>query len=321
MKEYYLKWREQALRGLEAGRKTRSIDPGRGAVLFCGMGGSGIIGDLIATLAYDRLNRPFLVVKDREPPAWVSPETLVIAVSYSGNTAETLECVEKAFRKTQRMVLVSSGGRMLELSRNEDLPLVTISRGMPPRAAMAEMLYAVLGYFSKLDLSPVSPDEIEESLTVLSMEPPIETTARMLAEAMLERLPIIASTRPLHPLALRWKNELNENAKIPVKVEILPEWGHNDVVGWEKPVEARYMFLVLDNGRDRALLDFASEWYERIGPVARIELKGRSLLSQLMHGALLGGLASIELASLRGVDPMKTRGIELYKQAYSSLHR
>jgi len=315
-----LSWHKQALRGLEAAEKAGRIEPGRGPILFCGMGGSGIVGDMVAALAYGRLRRPVIVVKDRTPPSWVNDDTLVVAVSYSGNTGETLECVEKAYRHTGRILLVSSGGRMQELAFEKNLPLIKITPNLLPRAALAELLYAVVGYLRSIGLELASSCEVEESIDILRKGIG-EDAAKSIAELLYNKLPVVASTFTLQALAVRWKNELNENAKIPAKVELIPEWGHNDVVGWEEPVNAPYAFILIDDPGSpeyKPLLDFAAEWYERLGPVARVELKGEGMLAKLMYGSLLAGLASLELASMRGVDPAVTRGIALYKEAYKS---
>ena len=314
MRDLYLSWSEQARRGLKEGLETPLLELGSGPLLICGMGGSGIVGDYAASLAYSRLSRPVFIVKEENPPAWVDGETAVIAISYSGSTLETLRCLDRAAEHTRRIAMLSSGGRILELSREKGYPLIRVTEGLVPRAALAEMLYALLGYMEALGEPLASREEVEESIRIME-SPPVEAASEI-APVLSERLPVILSTPRLYPLAVRWKNELNENAKMQAKAEVLPEWGHNDVVGWEKPVKAPYAFIIIDSQAYTTLLDFASEWYGTHGPVIRVELGGKSPLSMFMYGSLLAGLVSLELASIRKVDPLATRGITLYKQAY-----
>ena len=326
MENLYLQWPERVRSqfrtwgNIKVGVKPR-------AIVFCGMGGSGVIGDYVYMLAYSaRDYPPIIVVKDYRLPGFVGKEDLVFVISYSGNTLETLACFREALKRSKNIVVIASNGKLIEEAEARNIPYVLIPQNLLPRTALPDMLYAVLGVLDSSGLGLVSLDDARRALDFLSasMEQAIEE-AKRIAEHFYGRIPVITVPNNFYGLGLRAKNEFNENAKVPVKVEIMPEWGHNDIVGWERDSRYPWSILVIhgvDNNVSELLMEFVESYYKQIGlPVKTLVLSGSNMLEKLLHGSLVLGLASVYLARIYNIDPAKTKSIAQYKNMLHKISR
>ncbi len=318
MRSAYLSWprllRDSFRVGETVGRRVKA--KGVSAIVVCGMGGSGIVGDYVAALAWEHGGIPVVSVKGFQPPAWAR-SALVIAVSYSGNTVETVACYRAARRMGARVVAVSSGGRLAELAERDGVLHVPVTTSPAARTAFAQLLGSVLGLLrgaGVLDLR----DLVEEAANLLEKgreEATVE--ARSVAAQVHGRIPLFLACIGFEALAWRAKNEFNENAKIHGLVDYLPEWGHNGVEGWEAPAEPSGIAVIGFDPGDAVcseLLAYAIRVAGSRGAATyTVSLKGRSMLAKLMWGTLVAGLASLELASMRGIDPLETRLIKEYR--------
>jgi glucose/mannose-6-phosphate isomerase len=138
------------------------------SVVFVGMGGSAIGGQLISDWLRDKASFPMYVSKGYKIPGFIGSETLVLAVSYSGNTEETLFALEEARERGAPVLCVTSGGRLLELSHERQLPCILLPEGMKPRAAIPFQLFTLVTALKSLGLIKDSWEEIEESIRVVS---------------------------------------------------------------------------------------------------------------------------------------------------------
>lgn len=322
MFEAYVEWPKQATYGIRLAERV-DVPPGDyKRIVICGMGGSGIVGDIIACLAEGKLSVPVLTVKDLRLPLYADDSSLVFVISYSGNTLETLQCYSEAVRRGCRVVSLSSGGRLEERAVRDGVPHIKVPGGIPPRAALPLMLYPVVTVLSKLGYQVASDEEVRESVDVM-LSPPSELV-RAVAEALVGKFVTVVAPSPLAPLAIRWKNEINENAKQPAKVEVIPEWGHNDIVGWERPPAAEYAYLILELGEEpyEALTRFAFEYYSKLSEnVCAHSPPGKSLLAKLIAGCQIAGMATVKMAEARSVDPEQTPSITMYKRVLESAAR
>ncbi len=319
MEEYYLGWINQ----LEDGLKSWGIVsvPGRyRLVVVSGMGGSGIVGDYVSVLSSVLGGPPVVVSKSHLLPRYVSGDDLVFVVSYSGNTLETRLAYREALGRGSRIVVVSSDGLLEEEAKRNNIPFIPVVKGIAPRTALPHMLYGILGVLDSSGYTIVSKSVAEAAYRFIAeFMGDIVDSAYRLAGFLAENrgLLILAGHTPYEPLLIRGKNEFNENSKIPVKVETAPEWMHNDIVGWENPYENKYTVILVRDPSDRVgsrLVEFMENIYVRRGyPVYMVELKGDNILEKLLYGSLLLGLASVKLARMRGLDPLKTASIAEYK--------
>lgn len=301
-------------------------------VLVVGMGGSGIVGDYLQFLSSIYGGIPIYVSKSYILPRFIDANTLVMAISYSGNTIETLLALEKAVAKGVTVVTVSSGGLLGEKAAKEGVLHISVPSGLPPRVSLPAMLYSILGLLDTSGYTIVTKKEAYSSMVFLesaldSSKKVAEDLATWFYKDVLLRgkLPVIAVHSPLEPLAMRAKNEFNENSKVVVKVDIAPEWMHNDIVGYENPVPRSFGVVeILDpvNSVGVNLIEFMRKLYSKHDAVfCRLELQGDNFLEKLMYGSLVSGLASVILANLRGIDPAATPSISLYKKASQEIYK
>lgn len=309
IREIYLDWPRLAEKGLRNAEEI-SLEPLKPrSIVVVGMGGSGILGDYLEVLANNKV--PVYTVKSPHLPGWVGDRDLVLAVSYSGNTLETIRCVEQVLTRGAPMVAITSGGRLERMAEETGLPLVKVVEGIPPRSALPEMLFSALRVLENTGIRLAKPDDYREAVGM--MRATASRNHGQLVEHLSTGLPVIVACNHLRAVGLRWKNELNENSKLPAKLEVYPEAGHNDIVGWEMPPPGDYRFLLVEDPACSRLTSRLSEYYSAVGRVARLALEGSSLLARLMHGSMVAGLVSVEVGVRRGVDPEETRSISWYK--------
>lgn len=298
-------------------------------ILICGMGGSGSTGDFFQALCADA-TVPIWVHKTPDLPAWVNAHTLVICVSYSGNTAETLGCVEQAQARGAMLHLLSSGGRLLELAQAQGLSYVPLDGGLPPRAALFDMLFALLGSMVHLPYLHLDRAQLEQGLQqaqqlsqTWNIHPQQEQPLPLqLAQHMQgETLHIWGRSGGADTLAIRWKNQLAENAKVLSFAAVLPELNHNEIVPLchTPHTERAVVYLSLDpeiSPFDAISLDLAGEY---IGETHRICAEGETFTARLLYLLYLADFVSVYLAYLQCVDPTPIAPIDALKQRMEAL--
>ena len=311
-KGFYLDWRSLTERTLD----TEVENPGGGGsydgIALTGMGGSGIIGDVIHVLASEFSDVPTVVVKDFSLPKYVRGGWLVLAISYSGNTKETLSTVHEALSRGCDVAGVSSGGKLAEIAREKGLTYLQVEGGRVPRASMPALLVGALKVLRAKGVNFPLPSP--EGIAKLGNVGEAEALAEDIVEGLAGRIPVFLSDTRHYPLAVRAKNEFNENAKIPAKVEVLPEWGHNDIVGWEKWL-GPFTAVVLELGEGDKLMKFAADYLREVNvPVKELVMSdSMPYVDRVLWYSLVLGLASLKLAEVRGVDPGVTASISKYK--------
>jgi glucose/mannose-6-phosphate isomerase len=287
-----------------------------GGMIVAGMGGSAMGGQLARAILGDHASRPLLAAQAYGLPPWTTPDTTVLCASYSGDTEETLACYEAAGVIGARRVVVTSGGKLADLARADDVPVVPVAGGFAPRAAVAYMTVAALqvaalsgvgpGMNSELD---VAADHLEELVIEWGPEGPADGLAKRLARALHGTVPVVAGAGLTTPIAYRWKTQVNENAKMPAYAVELPELDHNEIVGWSAAAEfGRFSAVFLDDcdmhPRVKERIELTAQL---IGPgaasVHRVESRGQTAVERVFSLVLLGDLVSIYLAALRGIDP------------------
>ena len=290
------------------------------SILVCGMGGSGISGDFAAVVAAEA-GIDVRVHKDYGLPTWVGTvRPLVIAASYSGNTAETLSAVEAARRLDLDVAVVSTGGELVRIAADMGYPSILIPPGLQPRAALGYLVGAVLQVLAGAGALPDPAQTLLESATATetllgSGDPGTgREPARAIATALAGRVPIIwGSAGPSEVAAQRWAKQINENAKLPAYSSIMPEIDHNEIVGWGSlPAEVSRGFgivILRDRGEEADVsrrFDLTVELLRDQAPfVGEVWSSGESVLARAATTALIGDLVSIFLAEAAGVDPVQ----------------
>ncbi len=287
---------------------------------FCGMGGSGIVGD-IAKSWVERKGSELMVVSYRGYglPSFVKGrEDLVVCVSYSGNTEETVSNFEEATRRSASVITVSSGGKLEELAKERGVPHLKIPSGYAPRYALGFMLSKVLSILG------IEKGEIEDAKENLSKNyGTIREKGEEIARRFYGYVPIIYSTPLTEVVAFRWKTQINENSKTQAYFATLPEMHHNEVVGLDNAqIRSKCAFLIMsdpeDHERVRLRVDITERILKDLGVVPiRLSGIGNSYLARLLYLIHIGDWASYYLALKYGFDPLPVKIIDFIKSELS----
>jgi glucose/mannose-6-phosphate isomerase len=288
-------------------------------VLISGLGGSGIGGTIISEFAFGTSPVPVSVTKGYFIPAFVDQHTLVVISSYSGNTEETLACMEQAIAKKAHVVCITSGGKVAELAKQHKLDHIIIPGGMPPRSCLGFSLVQQVIIFTKHKLLPASAvAEIESSVALLKKEQAfIRSQADLLAKNLHGRNAVIYCTTNYEGIAIRFRQQLNENAKVLCWHHVIPEMNHNELVGWAGGSEEISVVLFSDPDeyeRNNYRIAINKDIITRFTPhFTEIAAKGKSLIEKSIYLIHLGDWASVYLANLRGVDAVEVNVINFLK--------
>jgi glucose/mannose-6-phosphate isomerase len=314
---------------VEQYRWATQIDPppvaNRETVVVCGMGGSGISGDVASVVADDTLL--YVHRGSGLPPGAVSLRPLVIAVSYSGNTEETRSAVDASLGAGLDVAIVAGGGTLAAVAAQRDLPFVAVPSGLQPRAAFGYLSGAVLrlleagGYIDETGLDEAAT--IVDILLGASMNGPAVRLADDIAAELRGRVALVVGSQGLSGVAAyRWKTQINENAKMPAFHTVLPETDHNEIVGWSTlgSLTSRWFGVVsLRDHRERDGIAVRFEpTLEQLATgasvVAEVWAQGESPLARLASLTVTGDLVSLALARHAGVDPIPVDAIESLKR-------
>lgn len=300
-------------------------------VAVLGMGGSAIGGDLLKAMAEKLSALPVFVIRNEEIPNYVDEHTLVLVVSYSGNTQETLLALRAALYKSQgKVVAVSTGGSLKEEALKKIFPCLEIPGGFMPRAALAYTFVPLLDILQKIAGLPDQSLALKESADLLrGMREDLAPSraeernpAVLLAKALGSRIPVVYASTPFFaPAARRWKCQVNENAKQPAYFGVFPEVTHNEMVGFSQPHPAhRQMACVFLRDVEEPLpvttrVEFMKARILECGcPVHDVLARGESFLARLLSLCFFGDYVSLYLARENQVDPTPIPIIEALKE-------
>ncbi len=274
------------------------------AVVFAGMGGSGIGGELLRGLIADTCPVPITRVRGFGIPTWARAGTLVVCVSYSGSTAETLSCARQAQRQGASMLAVAGGGELAALAQEWGVSRALVPGGLQPRAALGYLFGAIAAAFGQAGLAPAGLAEQAAAGAELADR----DEARELGERLASTVPLIYGAGPLAVVAYRWKTQLNENAKLPAFSHAFPEMGHNEIVGWEGADLASFAAVFLrdptSRPENRRMMDATRDLIEADAAfVAEVEALGATPTARAFSLVAHGDWVSYYAALARGVDP------------------
>lgn len=294
-------------------------------VLICGLGGSGIGGTIISQLLSEQCKVPIVVNKDYFIPEFVNENTLVICCSYSGNTEETLSMYEKAKEKGAEISIIASGGAFIENAKKNQHNYIQIREGFPPRAAFGLSFPQLFFVFHQYGL--VSADfkaQLKGAISLIdSHEEIIRTEAKKLADLLYQKLPIIYSVSSLEGVAVRFRQQINENAKMLCWHHAIPEMNHNELVGWRsenQDLAVVYLRSEKDYYRNKARIEQNKSIISNYtSNVVEVFAKGDSAIERTLYLIHLGDWASEYLAQLKDIDSVEVDVISGLKSMLSDL--
>jgi len=285
-------------------------------IVVCGVGGSGIAADLIKSyLENQKIGVPVIVNKDFELNPSVDEKTLVFIISYSGNTLETISCYEQALKKKCKIVVITSGGKLQELCNKNKTRIIKIPNNLHARASLQFLFIPMLNVISKtFGLKRINFEDIAKELKDES----IKKAALRISKKINNKIPIVYSSQKLKPVILRWKQQFNENCKIPAFCNIFPELCHNEIESYENDdFKNSFVIIIMDKSDNKMTNKEILAFKEIISKKTSVELiflKGNNFLEKLFFGFYFGDLVSFELSKLLRVHVDSIKFIEMLKE-------
>ena len=295
--------------------KDRKIDK----IMFFGMGGSAIAAKLIQSFLYDKLNIPVVCIKNYRVPAYLNKNTLCFFISYSGNTEETLSCFQQALKRTKKIFVIASGGKLEKLGRRKGFAVINIPGNLPPRQALGYLFF--IPFVLICDIFGIKEaDYLLVADFLRQNQKFISRRAYYLAQKIYGFVPVIYASGIFSSIALRFKQQLAENAKHLSWMNKLPEVFHNEIASWQNPSKALSSFIIVilrDKKEDKnvehklelALKIFKKEKRKTI----EIVPEGKTLFLRRFFLIYLLDFTSFYLAKLNKVNPYPIAWIDYLK--------
>lgn len=295
-------------------------------LVVAGMGGSALAAGLAKE--WLDLHIPFEVCKSYQLPKYIDSQTLVIASSYSGNTEETVAGLAEAQAKGAQVAVIAAGGHLIEQAESQGLLHVRLSPGLQPRMAVFSNLVALIRILEKTGVVSdvtrelvAAADAMESTADAWDpQEPEVHNQAKQLAQQLVGKTPVVYASSLMRSVAYKWKISFNENAKNVAFWNELPEFNHNEFMGWvSHPVQKPFGVIDLRSSFDHPQIKKRFEISDRLLSGKRpkaivVTLQGDSILEQMLWGCVLADYVSIYLAILNGIDPTPVELIEKLKK-------
>jgi glucose/mannose-6-phosphate isomerase len=283
-------------------------------ILICGMGGSGIAGDVIKDIFKGELD--IQIVRDYTLPT-LKEKMFVIICSYSGNTEETISCLENAIERKHEIVAISSGGQISEICKQKRIDWVELKPDIPPRTAFPNLFASILHVLETKGLISQKNKEIGEFVKTLDMKV-IKERAQKIAESINGRMPVIY-TYDFPSVAKRIKDEFNENSKIQCRYEVFPELNHNDVNGWlnRKMADLSKIIILRSNdepARIAKVMSITEKLLRDNVDIIEVQMQGKTRLQKALTTILTFDIASVMLADMNNVDAYSVKLIDKFKE-------
>lgn len=295
-------------------------------IVISGLGGSGIGGKIVSQMLADKVSVPIVCTNDYVLPEFVNSNTLVIISSYSGDTEETVAAMHEAIAKSAEIACVTSGGKIAAASKEHGFNHIIIPGGNPPRAMFgysSVQLFYVLRNYGFIDSS--FEQEIENSIALIETNiNDIRATSKNIAEKVVHRIPILYSEAMYEGVAIRWRQQINENSKMLCWHHVFPEMNHNELVGWTGG-DNRVAVIMLRNEDDHKRSQLRMELCkklmgEKCDTIVEAWSKGNSRIERSMYQIHLGDWISIDLAEMRNEDAVAIPAIIFLKNELSKVN-
>ena len=321
--------------GYAAGLATTGLPSldGITSVVFCGMGGSAVAGDVLKQTFRDRLPVPVDVNRSPLLPTHAGPHTLVLVSSFSGDTSETLSAAREAVRRGCRMIAITSGGQLGALCTERGLAVASVPTGFQPRAALGHLTFAMLGALEAAGLVASLAADVEETVASLAkwiaeLGPDVPADANLAKDIAVwlgDREGVVWGAEGIGAVAaMRWKTQLNENGKMPAWNAAMSELDHNEVVGWVRPFAALHAVLALRTDHEHhelaARFPLSANIVRAAGAEVReVAVTGSGPLATLLSLVAIGDFASCYVGLRRGEDPTPVQAIAGLKAALATM--
>ncbi|MCL6086991.1 MAG: bifunctional phosphoglucose/phosphomannose isomerase [Actinobacteria bacterium] len=305
-------------------------------IAFSGMGGSGFSGDIIKNLVKYEIQLPVEIVKGYKLPAFINKGWLVIAVSYSGDTEETIAIAEEALKRGCEVIFSTSGGKMEKLALENSKCLVKVPGSYQPRAAAGYLFLPLYILLARLGIIKADMKIIERAIETVREKsemynrnvPARENFAKKIALEIGSGLPVIYGFEGvMASVAFRWKCQVNENSKCPGFWNEFPELNHNETVGWErlKEITKNFVLIIFKDGTQSQKINTRINTTQKLirdnfSKIIEIEVEGKSDFEKALSIMYLGGMVSVYLALLNNINPTPVDKIKVLKAELAKIN-
>ncbi len=295
------------------------------SVLICGLGGSGIGGSIIKDILSPKTTIPIITTKDYSVPYFVNNKTLVIASSYSGNTEETISALKNCQQKGAEIAIITSGGKLENIAKKNNYNITLIPAGSPPRAMFG---YAFIQLFYVLNHYEIISDffmlDLKRAILLLDHEKVnIQKQALILAKKLIQTTPVIYVANGFEGVAVRFRQQINENSKMLCWHHVIPEMNHNELLGWRTNVENLSVIFLRnksDYKKNQIRIGINKEVISKYtNNIFEIWSKGDSLIENSLYHINFGDWVSWYLSELNDVDAIEINVIDFLKKELSKI--
>lgn len=299
-------------------------------VVIVGMGGSGIAGAITQSLLKNEADLPIIIHRDYGIPAFVDDKTLVIAVSYSGETEEVLDSFVAAYQRGAKLVAICTGGKLESLAKKYKAPYYRYTYISLPRAAIGFMVGSILGILKKIGIAgDIVQKEIDETIILLNkinenLKPEDNSRknyAKRIANAVYDNSVEIWAADMISGVARRWKCQINENAENLATMDILPELNHNTIASLDFPKTKNIYILILKSKfyseRIQKRIEITRDILNKKeipNMIVQMDIQTNNSIAETMAYILLGDYVSFYLSILNNVDPSINETIDSFKE-------
>lgn len=294
-------------------------------IIFAGMGGSGALGDIFSAIL-SNYDIHVDVIKGYHLPKTVNSKTLVVTISVSGNTDETLSILKLAHQHDCKLIAFSSGGKIEQFCIDKNIEFRKIKKFHSPRSSFPSFLYSILNVLSPI--LPIKKTDVLESIrnlqilkTKISSENISRDNPSLTLACWIKGIPLIYYPWGLQSAAIRFKNSLQENSKTHVIIEDIVESCHNGIVAWEKKSKIQPIFIkgVDDHYKTKEKWEILAQYFNEneIKFIEVLSEKG-SILTKIINLIYLLDYCTIYKAVIDKVDPSPVRSIEYMKKHMSN---
>ena len=329
MKEVILNFPKQFKVGIEVAKSIK-IKGKFSNIIICGIGGSALPGSLLNELGLN-FKIPVITHRDYGLPEIASKESLILCISFSGNTEETLSAYQEAIEKKYKPIAICTGGKLEQLAKNNNNPVAVVPNDcIQPRFGTGYLVAAVLQILTNAGIIKDISREILEVANNLRPET-FELQGKELADKLVDKIPVVYSSNQYKSIARIWKIKFNENSKVMSFWNYFPELNHNEMVGLtqmkneklkmkndnEKSKSFHFIFL-RDNQDDSRIIkrmEITANLIKESGAeVDLIEMQGETKIEKIFNTLLLGDWTSFYLATNYGIDPVPVAIVEKFKE-------
>lgn len=318
MKNVILNFPQQFAEGIKAAKDIK-LEGSFENIVVCGIGGSALPGTLLLDIA--NISVPVFTHRDYGLPKIASKKSLIICISFSGNTEETLSAYQEAIEKNYRPIAVCTGGKLEELAKKSGLPAAIVPNDcLQPRFGVGYQVSALIKILDNCGITSNLSQEVLKTAENLKPES-FEAQGKSLAEKLVNKIPIVYASSQYKSIARMWKIKFNENSKVMAFWNFFPELNHNEMVGLTN-LKANFHFIIIqdqaENERNKKRMDLFSQLAKEKGAeVDFINMPGATKIEKIFNSLLLGDWVSYYLALSYGQDPIPVAIVETFKKQLS----